>query len=71
MSPLKIRKLGTSLGVVEGDVIDVTALSGNRVVLDAHLPHHSAWVFVGVELSNEDHQWLDADLVDDNESPKW
>ncbi|PWU16683.1 MAG: hypothetical protein C5B49_10210 [Bdellovibrio sp.] len=83
MSTLKIRKVGNSLGVIfpreiqetlnitEGDVIDVTTLGGNKVVLDSHLPHHSKWTFKGTELSVEDRQWLDADLEDDDDrSPR-
>ena len=84
LSTLKIRKVGNSLGVIfskeiqdtlkitEGDVIDVTSLGGNKVVLDAHLPHHSLWAFSDVGLSAEDRQWLDSDLEEEeNESPKW
>lgn len=83
MSTLKIRKVGNSLGVIfpkeiqetlkisEGDVIDVTTLENNKVVLDAHLPHHSKWTFADAELSKEDQDWLNADLEDDNESPGW
>lgn len=83
MSTLKIRKVGNSLGVifskeiqdalkiVEGDVIDVTAVGGNKVVLDAHLPHHSQWAFPKAELNKEDHKWINADLEDDDESPGW
>lgn len=83
MSTLKIRKVGNSLGVIfskeiqdtlkiaEGDVIDVTALTGNKVILDARLPHHSLWAFSNVGLSEEDRQWLDSDLEEGDESPKW
>jgi len=79
MSTLKIRKVGNSLGVIfsreiqetlnitEGDVIDVTTLGGNKVVLDSHLPHHSKWMFKDTELTAEDSQWLDADLEDDDD----
>lgn len=83
MSTLKIRKVGNSLGVIfpkevqeilniaEGDVIDVTTLGDNKVVLDSHLPHHSKWTFQDVELTNEDRQWLDADLEDgDDKAPR-
>ena len=77
MSTLKIRKVGNSLGVIfpkeiqdtlkisEGDVIDVTTLDNNKVLLDAHLPHHSQWKFLNTELSNEDKEWLNADLEDE------
>jgi putative addiction module antidote len=84
MSTLKIRKVGNSLGVIfpkeiqealnitEGDVIDVTTLNGNKVILDSHLPHHSKWIFKDAELSTEDREWLDADLEDDNDkSSRW
>lgn len=83
MSTLKIRKVGNSLGVIfpkevqdtlnisEGDVIDVTTLGNNKVVLDSHLPHHSKWTFAKSELTKEDQAWIDADLEDDNESPGW
>ncbi len=77
MSTLKIRKVGNSLGVIfpkeiqdtlkisEGDVIDVTTLDNNKVLLDAHLPHHSQWKFLNTELSKEDKEWLNADLGDE------
>lgn len=77
MSTLKIRKVGNSLGVIfpkeiqdtlkisEGDVIDVTTLDNNKVLLDAHLPHHSHWKFLNTELSKEDKEWLNADLEDE------
>jgi len=84
MSNLKIRKVGNSLGVIfpkeiqealnitEGDTIDVTAIGGNKVVLDSHLPHHSKWTFKNVELNDEDQKWLNADLEDDNDkTPGW
>jgi putative addiction module antidote len=83
MSSLKIRKVGNSLGVIfpkeiqetlkiaEGDVIDVTAIGGNKVILDAHLPHHSQWKFPKAKLSEEDKEWIDADLEGDDESPNW
>lgn len=84
MSSLKIRKVGNSLGVIfpkevqdalnisEGDVIDVTTVAGNRIVLDSHLPHHSKWVFKKSELTGQDKEWLDADLEDDDEkAPRW
>lgn len=84
MSSLKIRKVGNSLGVIfsrevqdalnvaEGDTIDVTAIAGNRVVLDAHLPHHSKWVFKDTSLTAEDQKWIDADLEDESDKiPSW
>lgn len=84
MSSLKIRKVGNSLGVIfpkeiqdtlnitEGDLINVTTLGGNRVILDAHLPHHSQWTFPESALSDEDTAWLDADLEEDHDkTPKW
>ncbi len=84
MSNLKIRKVGNSLGVIfpkeiqealnitEGDTIDVTALGGNKVVLDSHLPHHSKWTFKNAKLNDEDQKWLNADLEDDNaKHPRW
>ncbi len=81
MSSLKIRKVGNSLGVifpkeiqdslniVEGDIIDVTSIENNKIIIEAHLQHHSKWKFSNAELSKEDQDWLDADLEDDNESP--
>jgi putative addiction module antidote len=78
MPNLKIRRIGNSLGVIfpkeiqealnitEGDTIDATSLGDNKVVLDAHLPHHSKWTFNSAILNNEDHKWLDADLEDEN-----
>ncbi len=84
MSTLKIRKVGNSLGVIfpkevqdtlnisEGDVIDVTSIDGNRIILDSHLPHHSKWKFKNTKLSKEDKDWLEADLEDDDEkAPRW
>ena len=84
MSTLKIRKVGNSLGVIfpkevqdtlniaEGDIIDVTSLDNNKVILDAHLPHHTKWKFKDTELSAEDKKWIEADLEDDgDESPRW
>lgn len=83
MSSLKIRKVGNSLGVIfpkeiqealniaEGDFIDVTILEANKVILGARLPHHSHWKFHESDLSQEDQEWIDADLEDDNESPQW
>ena len=65
MSTLKVRKVGNSLGVIfpkevqeilnisEGDIIDVTTLGRNKVVLGAHLPHHSKWIFKGTDDSQE------------------
>ena len=81
MSSLKIRKVGNSLGVifpkeiqdslniVEGDIIDVTSIENNKIIIEAHLQHHSKWKFSNTELSKEDNDWLNADLEDDNESP--
>ena len=84
MSTLKIRKVGNSLGVIfpkevqetlniaEGDVIDVTTLGDNKVILDSHLPHHSKWSFKNTELTPEDREWINADLKDaDDESSGW
>ncbi|MBL7555663.1 MAG: AbrB/MazE/SpoVT family DNA-binding domain-containing protein [Bdellovibrionaceae bacterium] len=79
MSSLKIRKVGNSLGVIfpkevqdtlnisEGDIIDITTVGGNKVVLDSHLPHHSKWTFKGADLSKEDAAWIDADLEEEND----
>lgn len=84
MSTLKIRKVGNSLGVIfpkevqenlkisEGDMIDVTSIDGDKIILEPHLPHHSKWKFQDVELSSEDKEWLDSDLEDDDEkAPSW
>ena len=82
MSSLKIRKVGNSLGVIfskeiqetlnisEGDLIDVTTTS-NKIILDSHLPHHSNWKFENTALSKEDKTWVDADLEDEDDIPKW
>jgi putative addiction module antidote len=79
MSALKIRKVGNSLGVLfpkeiqealnvsEGDIIDVDIIEKNKVILEAHLPHHSKWQFKDTELTSEDKQWLDADLEDEED----
>ena len=83
MSTLKIRKVGNSLGVIfpkeiqetlnisEGDVIDVTSVENNKVILESHLQHHSKWKFTNTELSQEDKAWLNADLENEDESPRW
>lgn len=84
MSTLKIRKVGNSLGVifpkeiqetlqiVEGDSLDITTLDGHRVILEAHLPHHSLWKFPKAELTTQDTEWVDADLEDDDDkAPRW
>lgn len=82
MSNLKIRKIGNSLGVIfpkeiqetlnisEGDIIDVTTIAKNKIILGSHLPHHSKWSFKNSELTPEDKEWLVADLEDENESPR-
>lgn len=79
MSALKIRRVGNSLGVIfpkeiqealnisEGDIIDVNTIEKNRVVLEAHLPHHSQWKFNDAEVSQEDQDWLDADLENEED----
>jgi putative addiction module antidote len=84
MSSLKIRKVGNSLGVIfpkevqdilnisEGDIIDVSTFGANKILLSAHLPHHSQWVFKESALSKEDAAWVDADLEEDHEkTPQW
>lgn len=84
MSSLKIRKVGNSLGVIlsrevqealnvaEGDTIDVTAIAGNKVVLGAHLPHHSQWVFKDTSVAADEQKWLEADLEDESDkAPSW
>lgn len=84
MSALKIRKVGNSLGVIfskeiqdtlnisEGDIIDVTTLSNNKIMLDSHLPHHSKWTFENTKQSAEDRKWINAELEDaDDESSNW
>jgi putative addiction module antidote len=82
MSGLKIRRIGNSLGVIfpkevqealgvsEGDILDVNTVE-NKLILEAHLAHHSKWKFPNSELSNEDKEWIGADLEDGNESPLW
>lgn len=82
MSSLKIRKVGNSLGVIfskeiqetlnvsEGDLIDVTT-AANKIILDSHLPHHSKWKFEDASLSHEEKTWIDADLEDEDDIPKW
>jgi AbrB family looped-hinge helix DNA binding protein len=84
MSSLKIRKVGNSLGVIfpkevqdtlnisEGDIIDITTVGGNKVILDSHLPHHSKWIFKDTALNGEDAAWIDADLEEDHDkAPQW
>lgn len=84
MSTLKIRKVGNSLGVIfskevqqtlniaEGDIIDVTTVGDNKVILGSHLPHHSKWLFKNTELNSEDREWINADLENtDDESSGW
>lgn len=79
MSALKIRRVGNSLGVIfpreiqealnisEGDIIDVSTIEKNKVVLEAHLPHHSKWKFKNTELTDEDKKWLESDLEDEDD----
>lgn len=81
MSTLKIRKVGNSLGVIfpkeiqdalkiaDGDIIDVATLGNNKIILESHLPHHSQWKFPTAKLTQEDLDWINADLEDDNEPP--
>jgi antitoxin component of MazEF toxin-antitoxin module len=84
MSTLKIRKVGNSLGVIfskeiqeilnisDGDIIDVTNLGDNKVLLDSHLPHHSSWKFKNSELNTEENEWINSDLEDENDKiPRW
>jgi putative addiction module antidote len=84
LSSLKIRKVGNSLGVIfpkevqdtlnisEGDIIDITTVGRNKIVLDLHLPHHSKWTFKDSALSKEDAAWVDADLEEDHDKiPQW
>ncbi len=84
MSSLKIRKVGNSLGVIfpkevqdtlnisEGDIIDITTVGGNKVILDSHLPHHSKWTFKDTALSKEDAAWINADFEEENDkAPQW
>lgn len=79
MSALKIRRVGNSLGVIfpreiqealnisEGDIIDVSTIEKNKVVLEAHLPHHSKWKFKNTEFTDEDKKWLESDLEDEDD----
>ena len=79
MSALKIRRVGNSLGVIfpkeiqqalnisEGGIIDVTTIEKNKVILEAHLPHHSKWKFKNTNLTDEDTQWLEADLENEDD----
>jgi putative addiction module antidote len=79
MPTLKIRRVGNSLGVIfpreiqealnisEGDIIDVSTIEKNKVVLEAHLPHHSKWKFKNAELTDEDKKWLESDLEDEDD----
>ncbi len=79
MSALKIRKVGNSLGVLfpkeiqdalnvsEGDIIDVDIIQKNKVILEAHLPHHSKWKFNDTDLTNEDSKWINADLEEEED----
>jgi putative addiction module antidote len=82
MSRLKIRRIGNSLGVIfpkevqkalgvfDGDILDVNMIK-NKLILEAHLAHHSKWKFPNAEPTKEDKEWLETDLEDDNESPRW
>ncbi len=76
LSTLKTRKVGNSLGVIfpkkiqhilkisEGNMIDITTVSDNKVILDFHLQHHRKWNFKNTQLSDEDKTWINADLED-------
>jgi putative addiction module antidote len=82
MSGLKIRRIGNSLGVIfpkeiqealgvtEGDILDVNTVE-NKLILETHLAHHSKWKFSETELTKDDKDWINADLEDDNDSPRW
>ncbi len=84
MTSLKIRKVGNSLGVLlpkeiqeelelrEGDILELTKISNKKILLESPLPHHSEWKFKdGNELSQEDSDWLEADLEESDDVPKW
>ncbi|MBY0415746.1 MAG: AbrB/MazE/SpoVT family DNA-binding domain-containing protein [Bdellovibrionales bacterium] len=84
MTALKIRKVGNSLGVIlpkeiqeelelfEGDILELTKISEKRVLLETPLAHHSKWTFEGAEkLTQEETDWLEADLDEGAHVPKW
>ena len=85
MFSVKIRKIGNSLGllipkevqkelnVFEGDLLDLIGVGKGELLLKNHLPHHSEWVFEGdTTLTAEDEEWLEADLLDeDDRVSKW
>ncbi len=84
MSTLKIRKVGNSLGVIfskevqeilnisDGDVIDITNIGDNKILLDSHLPHHTQWKFENSELSADENKWQNSDLENENDKiPRW
>ena len=70
MGVIFTKEIQEAINVEEGDLIDVTTLDNNRIILDAHLPHHSHWKFPKSELTTEDQKWINADLEDENESPR-
>jgi hypothetical protein len=47
----------------------MSKVENNKIVLDGQLPHHSHWVFKDSDLSEEDREWLEADLNEDDDKP--
>lgn len=78
---LKVRKIGNSLGVIlpksaqkslniaENDLLDMTILENNKIIIELHLPHHDQWDFSDYQLTTEDKEWLEADLEDEQDEP--
>lgn len=56
------------MNISEGDNLDVTLIDGNKLLISAHLPHHSQWKFPNPKLNKEDKEWLSADK---DKIPDW
>jgi hypothetical protein len=56
------------MNISEGDNLDVTLIGGNKLLISAHLPHHSQWKFPNPKLNKEDKEWLSADK---DKIPDW
>lgn len=91
MSSIKIRKIGNSLGfllpkeiqaslhLAEGDLLSLINLGNGRIILEAHIPHHSLWKFdnsvpktSNKDSINDSDAWENAELIDkDDYVSKW
>lgn len=58
------------MNISEGDNLDVTLIGGNKLLISAHLPHHSQWEFPNPKLNKVDKEWLSTELEEDK-IPGW